>query len=140
MMLKYRNKKISYLLKFFLGLCLVWLLLTFIIPDVKQLGGGYVFLGETKIIYNRKTNYEVGPCVEDYKYNRNYIIVKQKVPQYKNVIYNSVEYPESLDSVFFYVIEKHSNIVLGPLDSIMFNDCISKLQVGLVFEKLIKDN
>lgn len=133
MMQKHKNKKINQLLKFFLGLCLVWLFLTLIIPDVKHLGGGYVFLGEAKIIYNRKTNCELGPYVEDYKYDKNYIIVMQKMPQYQNVIYNSVEYPGSSDDIFFYVIEKQTDTVLGPLDSIMFNDCISKLQIDLVF-------
>ena len=44
------------LLKLFLGLSLVYFFLTFIMPDVRHLGGGYIFLGETKIIYNRKTN------------------------------------------------------------------------------------
>ncbi len=133
MMQNNRNKKMNPLLKLFLGLSLVYFFLTFIMPDVRHLGGGYIFLGETKIIYNRKTNCEVGPYVEDYKYDRNYIIVMQKRPQYQNVIYNSVEYPGCSDSIFFYVIEKQTDTVLGPLDSTMFNDCISKLQIDLAF-------
>lgn len=127
------NKKMKRLLILFWGFCLVWLFLTLITPDVKHLGCGYVFLGETKIIYNRKTNCEVGPYVKDYKYDKNYIIVMQKKPQHQNVIYKPVEYPSSSDSIYFYVIEKRTDTVFGPLDSITFNDCISKLQVDLAF-------
>ena len=113
---------------------IIYLFLTLIMPDAKYLGKGYVYLEETKIIYNkRKPGCGIMPYVLDYKFNSKHIIVMQKRPQIPNVIYNQLEYPNRLDSVFFYVIEKSTNAMYGPCDSMMFNDCIRKLQVDLTF-------
>lgn len=127
------NQKTIYLKKILIGICLIYLVLTFIMPDAKYLGNGYVFLVETGIIYKPKTAYGIDPYVIDYKFNRHHIIAMQKVPKYQNDIYNRVEYPNQSDSVFFYVIEKRTDTILGPFDSTMFMDCIKTLQIDLAF-------
>ena len=127
------NKKAKYLKIILLVIGTIYLLLTFIMPDVKFLGKGYVYHGDARIIYKPKTSYSIEPSVIDYKFNRNYIIIMQKLPKYQNVIYKQVDYPDSSDSVYFYVIEKQTDLIFGPFDSIMFNDCIEKHQVGLTF-------
>lgn len=126
------NKKAKFLIISTIGI-IIYLIITLIIPDAKYLGKGYFFLEETKIIYKPKTSYGIDPYVIDYKFNSDYIIIMQKVPKYQNIIYDQVEYPNNSDSVFFYVIEKQTDMKFGPFDSIMFNDYIKKYQVSLSF-------
>ncbi len=112
---------------------IIYVIATFIMPSTENLGEGYFFDSEAKIIYSTNTNISINPCIVDYKYNQQYIIVKQQLPKYNNVIYNEVIYPNNIDSVFYYVINKQKHLMQGPLDATSFENYIRNMKIELFF-------
>ena len=53
---------------------IIYVIATFIMPSTENLGEGYFFDSEAKIIYSTNTNISINPYVVDYKYNQIYII------------------------------------------------------------------
>lgn len=112
---------------------IIYVIATFIMPSTENLGEGYVFDSEAQIIYSTNTNISINPYIVDYKYNQQYIIVKQQLPKYNNVIYNEVIYPNNIDSVFYYVINKQKHLMQGPLDATSFENYIRNMKIELFF-------
>lgn len=112
---------------------IIYVIATLIMPSTENLGEGYVFDSEAQIIYSTNTNISINPYIVDYKYNQQYIIVKQQLPKYNNVIYNEVIYPNNIDSVFYYVINKQKHLMQGPLDATSFENYIRNMKIELFF-------
>lgn len=89
--------------------CIVSLL----IPARINLGDEYYFDQECKVILSKTTLIFVEPYVVDYNLNTDYTIVKQKLPDIKHDIFDYSIYPNDIDSVFYYIIDKESDFIVN---------------------------
>ncbi len=103
--------------------------------DITYLGGGYEYAPEHDHILGPV---EIPPCVINYNFNKQYIIVQQN-PQghMPDAIYDTMEYkyPMGPDSIYYWIIDKTNHNYYGP---ILYHDFLEKCQemgVDLVFDK-----
>lgn len=72
---------------------------------------------------------DIPPCVIDYKYDNDFIIVKQKpkVPiEQIYYDYDEVYYPLGFDSIYYWIIDKNQGCVIGPL---LYQDFYNKCEI-----------
>jgi hypothetical protein len=70
------------------------------------------------IIKNQPKRKDIPPIVIDYKYDNDYIWVKQKPKIPLEQIYydfNEIIYPLGLDTTYYWIIDKKTGEVMGPL-------------------------
>ncbi len=85
-----------------------------------ELGDGYFFRlpgNKTKDILNHKPNHKDIPAnIEKMNFDRNFIIALQRPQKVDNSIYNnSPEYPYGSDTLYYWLVIKKLDLVLGPL-------------------------
>lgn len=104
-----------------------------------EMGGGYVYHEDIKAILSETNNQEIPSVVESYSYNDNYIIAKQKPSVYADVIYTYSDsfsgnrYALGLDTSYFWIIQKETGDVFGPLLKTEFEHICDSLHVKLEF-------
>lgn len=83
----------------------------------EDLGGGYTYYSEQKFISG---DYEIPPVVLEYKYNDNVIVVKQRPMKHGNIMYAENNYYLGRDTIYYWIIEKNSQKIIGPTDQKSF--------------------
>lgn len=91
-----------------------WTTITFAISDDSEdLGGGYTYYSEQKMISGK---FQIPPTILEYRYNSEIIIVKQHPTKYKDIMYIDYNYPLGRDTIYYWIIEKKSNTITGPIN------------------------
>ncbi|MBP1630366.1 MAG: hypothetical protein H6Q15_1259 [Bacteroidetes bacterium] len=109
-----------YIISSILLLLLLYLLISLSYNDNNyKLSGGYNFDKEHKHITGR---IDIPPNVINYKYNDDYIIVKQRPTEIHNAIYDKMNYVYKYgkDNIYYWIIIHKDSIVLGPIDSLEY--------------------
>ena len=81
------------------------------------------------IIKHQPNRKDIPPIVMDYKYDNDYILVKQKPKIPLEQIYydyNEIIYPSGLDTTYYWIIEKKTGEVMGPL---LYKEFYSKCKI-----------
>ena len=58
--------------------------------------------------------FQIPPTILEYRYNSDFIIVKQHPTKYKDIMYIDYNYPLGRDTVYYWIIEKKTNTFTGP--------------------------
>lgn len=84
-----------------------------------NLGKGFKYFEDTRGIYywriGDSTSVEIPPIVMSYSNSRRFLLVKQRPTKYDNVIYQQISYPSGRDSTYYWLIDKQTKEVTGPL-------------------------
>lgn len=83
--------------------------------DNKKLGDDFGYNAENKHIVG---NVDIPPTIISYDYDKHFIIDKQKPKAYNEAIYDKMEYiyPLGRDTIYYWLIIKQEQKVIGPLD------------------------
>ena len=93
-----------------------------------NLGKGYSYFYEQSAILAKEN--DIPPTVLDFKYNRKFIIAKQKPKLPSSIMYAKVEYPYG-DSVYYWIIIKKEHRLIGPLNKEEFKKNKEKYNIKL---------
>lgn len=102
-----------------------------------EMGGGYVYHEDIKAILSETNNPEIPSVVESYSYNDNYIIAKQKPSVYADEIFiysdsfSVNRYTLGLDTSYYWIIQKETGDIFGPLLKCKFEHICDSLHVKL---------
>lgn len=110
------NKKKSIITIFLLAIFLLiaWTTITFIFSnDNEDLGGGYTYYSEQKIISGK---FQIPPTIQEYKYDSEIIIAKQHPTKHKDIMYADYNYPFGRDTIYYWIIDKKANTFSGPMN------------------------
>lgn len=104
----------------------------FINYDNIELGNGFVYNEERKDILGK---IDIPPQIISYERDEKYVIVKQLPSKYHNVIYNKIhyEYTNGRNSIYYWLIEKNKQNVMGPMDSLDFIRILKEKKIELKF-------
>lgn len=87
----------------------------------RPLGSGYIYKHEgtgANFIYNTYGHEGIPNDIIQYNNDKKYIIAQQKPSMFINSIYEkSYDYKYGLNYIYFWIIDKKDNSVIGPLDS-----------------------
>lgn len=90
----------------------------------KNLGGGYFYRHDgypSNSIHSKHSNGgEIPSAVLDYNYNKIFIIAKQRPILTQDILYKTYEYQLGKDTTYYWIIIKNKTLVIGPLDSILY--------------------
>jgi hypothetical protein len=83
--------------------------------DSEKIGNGFVYNAEQKHIIGKV---DIPPTIISYDYNNDFIVAKQKPKKYNEAIYDEMEYvyPLGRDTVYYWLIIKEKQKIVGPLD------------------------
>ena len=83
--------------------------------DCKKIGDDFLYNAENKHIVG---NVDIPPTIISYDYDKHFIIAKQKPKAYNEAIYDKMEYiyPLGRDTIYYWLIIKQEQKVIGPLD------------------------
>lgn len=107
---------------------------------IVDLGDGYEYNSECHHIIS--DHFDIPPYIIEYKFDGNYIIVKQKPTHYFNGIYDypkefrKEKYSKGLNATYYWIIDKKDNIVYGPLSSLEFKTKCKDVNMALYFNTL----
>lgn len=100
----------------------------------KNLGDGYFYNDEgddiKDILCRNPHGGEIPATILDYAYNGNFILAKQipKIPQ--DILYDKeYEYKDGHNAVYYWIIDKTTHIVYGPLDVHEYGKLRKKLNI-----------
>jgi hypothetical protein len=81
----------------------------------KNLGSGFMYNSKHKHIIGK---IDIPPTIISYAYNKHFIVASQKPKEFNEAIYDKIEYiyPLGRDTVYYWLIVKQEQKVLGPLD------------------------
>lgn len=90
-------------------------------PYTQKLGDGYTYYPDNKDILG--SIIDIPPYIISFKYNKDFIIAKQKPKSYNEAIYDKMEYiyPLGRDTVYYWLILKHTDLFWGPLSKDEFD-------------------
>ncbi len=119
--------KIKYLILFllFIVIAIAALQKAFIQCETINMGNNIKYNINRKDILGR--SFDIPPEVIAYKFNKHYIYVKQRIRKGNNVIYTKYEYPSKTDTIFYWIIRKDDEYVIGPLMYSDFENSCGKL-------------
>lgn len=102
--------------------------------DNKNLGSGFIYNTERKDILGK---IDIPPTIILYKSDKQFIIVKQQPTEFHNSIYDKMEYvyPKGRKSLYFWIIEKNEQNIIGPLDSLDFVKELEQRRINLRFSE-----
>ena len=113
----------------FLFLCLfIFLLLLSGYTDCTDLGSGFSYYDDNKHILGK---IDIPPTIISYDYDDDFIVAKQKPQEFNYAIYNKRDYiyPLGRDTVYYWLIIKESQQVIGALDYDSFQELKKKYKV-----------
>jgi hypothetical protein len=98
-------------------------------PDIEDLGGDFTYDAEQKDIIGIV---DIPPQILSFDYDKRFIIVKQRPSKYHNAIYDKREYfyPLGRDTIYYWLIIKKEQKVLGPLMLEDFNTLRAEYNVS----------
>ncbi len=99
-----------------------------------RLGADYYYCKYRKDILcnnNKDGSVDIPPTVLSYAFDRNYILVKQKMDTSIDVIYDKIVYPHSVDSIYYWVINKKIPKVYGPINKNEFDEILNDNNIKL---------
>ncbi|MBO4850499.1 MAG: hypothetical protein J5529_06295 [Prevotella sp.] len=127
-----KKKSIISIFLWAIFLLLAWTAITFIFSDDNEdLGGGYIYYGEQKMIDGK---FQIPPTIQKYRYNSEIIIAKQHPTKYKDIMYIDYNYPLGRDAIYYWIIDKKTNTAIGPINYDEFIKEISKYDDKLEIE------
>ncbi len=99
----------------------------FFYTGTKKLGNNITYDEERKDIFGKV---DIPPTILSYDYDKQFIIVKQKPEKYPNAV-NSDRgiYPLGRDTIYYWLIIKAEEKILGPLDFEKFKELKTKYSV-----------
>lgn len=71
----------------------------------------------------------IAPSIIRYGYNNKFIIAEQKPNRFNDVMYDSVDYKDGRETMYYWIILKKSKTVLGPLNKNNFRSLGEKYNV-----------
>ena len=104
--------------------------------DGRDLGSGYVYNYGNHYLFAPRDGIEIPQHVLEYKFDKNFIIVRQSCmggppDMPPHVFYERIPY--RTDSITFWLIDKRTNYNSGPLDTISFAHLCHEKGVTLMF-------
>ena len=109
-------------------LFLILLFSQFFYTGTKKLGNNITYYDENKVIFGKV---DVPPTILSYDYDKQFIIVKQKPRKYPNATKSDRGiYPSGRDTIYYWLIIKAEEKVLGPLDFEEFKELKTKYGVS----------
>lgn len=80
---------------------------------------------------------DIPPRVLEYNLNDEYIIVKQLPKKFHEAIYDDKEYIylNGRDKLYYWIIDKKNQDVIGPLDSLEFDKLLVEKEITLNFKE-----
>ena len=104
--------------------------------SIKNLGNGYFYRDEGENIkryslFKNSNGGEIPSTVLDYIYNDEYIIAKQKPKYPQEPLYKRKYEYGTNDSLFYWIILKTNDVVLGPLSWQEYLDMRLKYQIPI---------
>ena len=103
--------------------------------SIKNLGNGYFYRDEGEnikdILCQKSNGGEIPATVLDYIYNDEYIIAKQKPKYPQEPLYKRKYEYGTNDSLFYWIILKTNDVVLGPLSWQEYLDMRLKYQIPI---------
>ena len=113
-------------------LVIIFIIASFFSSEHRSLGKGYSYFNEgcngSAAIHSNGYD-DIPPVVLDLKYNKKFIIVKQK-PGLGDIMYKKVTYPYG-DSVYYWIIIKKEHRLIGPLNKEEFKRNKEKYNIKL---------
>jgi hypothetical protein len=94
--------------------------------DNKDLGNNFTYFDEQKAIIGKV---DIPMTILSYDYNKQFIIVKQKPEKYPYTASDRGIYPSGRDAIYYWLIIKAEEKVLGPLDFEEFKELRKKYGV-----------
>lgn len=92
--------------------------------SVISLGKGYFYRNEGENIKDigckRPEGGEIPATILQFAYNRKFIIARQKPEAIESAIYKEHVYKSGRDNNYYWIIEKATDLVIGPIDSLEF--------------------
>lgn len=100
----------------------------------KELGGSYFLRIEgesTNEILNHEPNKNgVPPAVLKYNFNDSFIIAEQKPNKFNDVMHDdSIVYRNGRKALYYWIILKHKNKLVGPMNEVEFKEARNKYKV-----------
>ena len=103
--------------------------------SIKNLGNGYFYRDEGEnikdILCQNSNGGEIPATVHDYIYNVEYILAKQKPKYPQEPLYKRKYEYGTNDSLFYWIILKTNDVVLGPLSWQEYLDMRLKYQIPI---------
>jgi len=127
--------KIMYIITFIILLFILSLILgPYQYSQEVNLGNDFYYYGSHKHILG---DVDIPPRVLEYNLNDEFIIVKQLPKKYHDAIYDDKEYIylNGRDKLYYWIIDKTNQEVIGPLDSLDFEKLIVEKEINLKFKK-----
>jgi len=97
----------------------VLLLLHGCVYDTHNLGSDYVYDDEHKMIYSSShSGNEIPSTILEYRFDRSFIIIKQKPRENDpnaSLYSREFHYSKGFDEVYYWIIIKEKNVLLGPM-------------------------
>lgn len=87
--------------------------------NTKNLGSGFKYDTNRKDILGK---IDIPPTIISFDYDKHFIIAKQRPTEFHHAIYDKMDYiyPLGRDTIYYWLIIKQEQKILGPLDSIQF--------------------
>ena len=70
--------------------------------------------------------FQIPPIILEYKYNSEIIIVKKNPTKYKDIMYDDYDYTLGRDTIYYWIIEKKTNTLVGPVNYDIFLKLVGK--------------
>ena len=120
----FKIKNIVSMLLLAIVFLIAWTTITLIFCDGSEdLGGGFTYYPEQKMISGK---FQIPPIILEYKYNSEIIIVKQHPTKYKDIMYDDYDYTLGRDTIYYWIIEKKTNTLVGPVNYDIFLKLVGK--------------
>lgn len=112
--------------------------------EVEYLGGGLKYYEELRYIQYKRiwdvVSFDVPPDVMSYKNSCNFILAKQYPKVYNSGgFFTHYEYPCGIDTVYFWLIDKRSKELTGPLLESDMEKVLKEKNLEKMMKKLKKD-
>ena len=109
----FKIKNIISILLLAIVFLIAWTTITLIFSDDSEdLGGGFTYYSEQKMISGK---FQIPPIILKYAYNSEIIIVKQYPTKFKDIMYDDYDYTLGRDTIYYWIIEKKTNTLVGPV-------------------------
>ncbi len=107
---------------------------------VVDLGGGYKYIVESRLIHSISgcNRIDIPPQIEQCKYGKRFILVKQRPDTYSYSDYKGVEkgcYKMGIDTPYYWIIDKQEQIHFGPISYDEYLHISDSLNIPVLLEK-----
>jgi hypothetical protein len=105
----------------------------------RELSGNYFLREEGRnlndILNHSPGSREIPANILSYNFNKDFIIASQRPGATNDLLYTDTQYFKARDSIYYWLVVHHKNLVLGPLNRREFDQALSKYNVQLTLER-----